>query len=429
MATFRGLFLLAGLFVQASTASQQCSWDPREAILTCSLTWRQSTARLTFAKHQREATSVLKIECSSDDFKSQKRLRVDYGGGRRRQDNLWPHLQGLEVKNCPLASIGVVLDGLSLENRRGNDILRDVIKPILGGRSLAGLRHLTLSKSQGVDAGESDFSSDLWCEVGSNLVSLNLSSNGMTKVPNTASTTNGSCPHFGLQRLEVLNLADNALSRLQDNNPASLLALSASSLTHLDLSRNRLQSLMTSAFNSLKFVDVSENKLTSWPSLLKVVSASASSLQELHAQGNQMANLSLAASEAVIGSVITFDSLVVLNLSRNALEGMQGLASLGLKQLVALDLSYNRLKSLQMSNGLDSLQVLSLSHNQLVSLGSLASLTRLHVLVLSHNNLDEKGLTVTNNSRSRDPSASVLRHMADLRSLSLDHNRLKSLPR
>ena len=403
-AAFSLIGILIGL--QGIDGSQECSWDPQEAALQCSLSWHQDQARLTFAKHQREATSVLKIICQDHGKKGQKkRLLVDYKN-RRNEKNFWPHLQSVEVENCPLSLIGVVLDGLSLETK-GDDILRDVIKPILGGRSLSGLRHLTLTKSHQEDV--NDFSSDLWCEVGSNLISLNLSSNGLNKVP---VSLNGSCPHFSLQRVEKINLAGNFISQLTDG-PASILELSSGSLTHLDLSNNRLQSLTPFKSRRLKFVDVSENKLTSWSSLLAFVAASAPSLQELQAQGNQMANLST--SEPVIA----FDNLVVLNLSRNALSTIEGLQRLQLKFLVALDFSHNRLKSLpDLSDLSGSLQVLSLSHNQLVSLGSLTSLTRLHVLMLSHNNLDEKGLT-----------SHPMANMSDLRSLSLDHNRLKGLPR
>ena len=94
----------------------------------------------------------------------------------------------------------------------------------------------------------------------------------------------------------------------------------------------------------------------------------------------------------------------------------------GLKSLVALDLSHNKLTRVDdhLFSDLILLQVLSLSHNQIVEVWpqSMAGLTRLHVLVLSHNNIDEKGL----------PS-DLLHQMSDLRSLSLDHNRLKTLPR
>jgi adenylate cyclase len=272
------------------------------------------------------------------------------------------------------------------------------------------------------DRGQIDFSSSLWCEVGSNLVSLNLSSNGLAQVP---TSINGSCKH-GYRHLEVLNLSDNVMTDL--DGLSSSPQLLAPSLTHLDVSNNRLQVFkLPNNMSQLKFVDVSENKLTS-SLVLGALSASAATLQELHAQGNQMESLpNLSTDDG--GSVINFDNLVVLNLSRNAISqrselkvGGGHLVAAGFKALVALDLSHNKMSLVDghLFRDLSSLQVLSLAHNQLVELrpDSLAKLTRLHVLVLSHNNLDENGL-----------ADGIFRHMADLRSLSLDHNRLKSLPR
>ena len=421
------------LLLKVAWASHQCSWDPSEAVLQCSLKWKKSPLTLTFSKHQREATGALKIFCTEKDDeavaanKKRKRLTVDYESDRRRKEtNLWPHLKSLQVHNCPLNAIDIVLKGRQLRTR--GDILHDVIKPMLGGRSLSGLRHLSLVNAAFTSSrGQVDFSSSLWCEVGSNLVSLNLSSNGLAQVP---TSINGSCEH-GYRHLEVINLSNNVMTDL-DGLSSSSSQLLAPSLTHLDVSKNRLQVFkLPDNMSRLKFVDVSENKLTS--SWLGALSASAATLQELHAQGNQMESLpNLSTDDG--GSVINFDSLVVLNLSRNAIShsdrrqvnvgsGSGGDHHVsGLKALVALDLSHNKMSLVDghLFRDLSSLQVLSLAHNQLVELrpDSLTKLTRLHVLVLSHNNLDENGL-----------ADGILRHMTDLRTLNLDHNRLKSLPR
>ena len=433
------------LLLEVAWASHQCSWDPSEAVLQCSIAWQKShPTTLAFSKHQREATSTLQIFCTeneNDDHvqeaEKRKRLSVDYDSDRRqrqRDNNLWPHLKSLHVQNCPLNAIDIALKGR--QHRVRGDVLHDVIKPMLGGRSLSGLRHLALVNATTTAGarGQVDFSSSLWCEVGSNLVSLNLSSNGLAVVP-----TSSPCKH-GYQHLEVLNLSDNVMTDL-DGSAASgsfTTQLLAPSLTHLDVSKNRLQVFkLPKNMSRLKFVDVSDNKLTS--SWIEAVSASAATLQELHAQGNQMEwlpNLSAATPTGDGGggraaeSVINFDNLVVLNLSRNAISqssdssssNLGGHLVSGFKALVALDLSHNKMSSVDghLFRDLSSLQVLSLAHNQLVELrpDSLAKLTRLHVLVLSHNNLDENGL-----------ADGILRHLADLRSLSLDHNRLKSLPR
>lgn len=372
------------LLLPPALASQQCSWEPSKAQLSCSVDHLSSIA---FAKHQKEATKTLEIRCQTSQVVG-KRLEVRHG------HNPWPHLQSLFVHQCPLTAISL-----------NGDVLQDVIKPLLGGRSLAGLRHLALLEGQ-----SSNYTSELWCEVGSNLLSLNLSSNGLSQVPSCART---SCR---FRHLEVLRLSDNAISELDDEQSV---LLKSEALIHLDVSRNRLQFFRLSSAPKLQWVDVSENKLNS--GLLEALSGSRASLLEVHAQGNQMTSLpNLSTSQ---GSIVNFDKLVVLNLSRNSIGTPEaGEVMLGLGQLVALDLSHNKLAFVDehLLSELTSLQVLSLANNQIVEFRpeSLAKLTRLHVLVLSHNNLDDKGL-----------GEKELLHMADLRSLSLDHNRLKSLPR
>ena len=189
--------------------------------------------------------------------------------------------------------------------------------------------------------------------------------------------------------------------------------------------------------SKLQRLDVSDNKLTSAEVVFEAVRSSRKSIEEIHAQGNQIDSL---------GSVnYTFDNLLILNLSRNryfiAKEKKRFLLSINLRQflfffisievmdafagmrsLVALDLSHNKLSTIDdnVFKTLVHLQVLNLAHNQIAHLKPLAltSLKRLHVLILSHNNLDDKGL-----------ASEALKDLSDLRTLNLDHNRLKSLPR
>ena len=96
------------LLLEVAWASHQCSWDPSEAVLQCSISWQKShPTTLAFSKHQREATSTLQIFCTeneNDDHvqeaEKRKRLSVDYDSDRRqrqRDNNLWPHLKSLHV--------------------------------------------------------------------------------------------------------------------------------------------------------------------------------------------------------------------------------------------------------------------------------------------------------------------------------------------
>ena len=421
------LLLLATAWASPSwperTSSSQCSWDLQEAVLECRLKPSDSgagkdTVKLVLARHQTQATLKLRILCQDMPRQPQK-LLVDYeGSSPSSASNPWPHLQSLHVENCPLASIGVVvLDGLSYEKKQGSDdVLQDVIQPLLGGRSLSGLRHLSL-----VNVSQ-ELSSNLWCEiVSSNLISLNLSSNGLDRLPRWLPGSACSSQESGISHLEVLNLSNNAISRLVDDD--QWFQLASTSLTHLDVSRNRLQAIRLGKMQRLVVVDVSDNKLSSAQDLMEAIEASSSTLQELHAQGNQMERLPNLFSQSSIN--VHFHSLLLLNLSRNALQDpqdpLEGL--LGFKPLVALDLSHNKLTKVDdhLFSDLVHLQVLSLAHNQIVRIGpqSLDKLTRIHVLVLSHNNIDEKGL-------GNQP---LFQHMSDLRTLSLDHNRLKTIPR
>lgn len=431
------LLLLAAAWAspnwQERTSASQCSWDPQEAVLECQLKpsfsdsgANEDTVKLVLARHQTQATLKLRILCQDMPARQPQKLQVDYeGSSLSLASNPWPHLQSLHVENCPLASIGVVvLDGLSYEKKQhSDDVLQDVIQPLLGGRTLSGLRHLSL-----VNVSQ-ELSSSLWCEiVSSNLISLNLSSNGLDRLPRwlpgsaCSSQESGIGGSSGGGHLEVLNLSNNAISRLVDDD--QWFQLASTSLTHLDVSRNRLQAISLGKMQRLVVVDVSDNKLSSAQDLMEAVEASSSTLQELHAQGNQMERLpNLFSAQSSIN--VHFHSLLLLNLSRNALQDpqdpLEGL--LGFKPLVALDLSHNKLTRVDdhLFSDLVHLQVLSLAHNQIVRIApqSLEKLTRIHVLVFSHNNIDEKGL-------GNQPR---FQHMSDLRTLSLDHNRLKTIPR
>lgn len=109
--------------------------------------------------------------------------------------------------------------------------------------------------------------------------------------------------------------------------------------------------------------------------------------------------------------------MCTINFSIKSIEKL-----VGMKSLVAVDLSHNKLTEIFQDSFQDlvDLQVLNLAHNQIVQLeaGALASLKKLHVLILSHNDLDEEVL-----------ASNVLNDMPGLKSLNLDHNRLRNLPR
>ena len=95
-----------------------------------------------------------------------------------------------------------------------------------------------------------------------------------------------------------------------DTASGLFLSMASTSLANLDVSRNRLQRFeLPNQMSKLQRLDVSDNKLTSAEVVFEAVRSSRKSIEEIHAQGNQIDSL---------GSVnYTFDNLLILNLSRN----------------------------------------------------------------------------------------------------------------
>ena len=95
-----------------------------------------------------------------------------------------------------------------------------------------------------------------------------------------------------------------------DTASGFFLSMASTSLVNLDVSRNRLQRFeLPNQMSKLHRLDVSDNKLTSAEVIFEAVRSSRESIEEIHAQGNQIGNL---------GYVnYTFENLLILNLSRN----------------------------------------------------------------------------------------------------------------
>ena len=86
-----------------------------------------------------------------------------------------------------------------------------------------------------------------------------------------------------------------------------------------------------------------------------------------------------------------------------------------------------------MFNGLESLQVLTVAHNRITTLApmSLHPLHNLHALVLSHNLIGseyKEGMDFGEIDKDKQVM-NCLKGKKKLRSLSLDHNYIKHLPR
>nr|ANG08888.1 toll family protein 10 [Oncopeltus fasciatus] len=248
----------------------------------------------------------------------------------------------------------------------------------------------------------------------------------------------------GLTQLKYLDLSDNNIWNLPDELFCPLY-----SLTHLNMTRNRLQDVLELGFSDwgdgptapgktcnvgLEELNVSMNDIALIPDN---AFTSLRSLQKIMLQDNAISSM---ADRAFVGLV----SLQHLNASSNKLvalppELFQSTRDLreiylnnnsisvlapglleGLDQLLVLDLSFNELTSAWVNrdtfSGLVRLVVLNLGHNQLVKIDShvFHDLYSLQILNLEHNEIEciSEGAFV---------------YLSNLHALTLSHNKLSNI--
>lgn len=211
--------------------------------------------------------------------------------------------------------------------------------------------------------------------------------------------------------LETIDLSMNGVASI----PGGAFSQLSASLQRLHLNGNGLSMIEDGAFDglgNLRILDLADNGLVAIP---PTALRQTTRLQRLNLQNNSLSSLAPGLFEAV------GDSLLVLNLSSNAItsEWVDADTFSGLENLVALDLSWNKLSRFSRGSfsDLTSLRVLDLSGNQLVSLGgsdTFKAQRNLHILQLSHNSLE-----------SLHPKS--ISSLPKLGSLALDNNRLRSL--
>ncbi|BET01333.1 unnamed protein product [Nesidiocoris tenuis] len=274
----------------------------------------------------------------------------------------------------------------------------------------------------------------------------------------------------GLTQLKHLDLSSNNIWNLPDELFCPLF-----SLTHLNMSHNRLQDVLQLGFSDwgagptapgktcnvgLEELDVSVNEIAIIPDN---AFTSLRSLQKIHLQENAISSM---ADRAFVGLV----SLQNLNASSNQLvalppELFQSTRNLreiylnnnsisvlapglleGLDQLLVVDLSFNQLTSSVVNrdtfSGLVRLVVLNLGHNQITRIDShvFQDLYSLQILNLEHNQIesiaDNAFVTLSNLhaltlSYNRITTIEPL-HLAGLyvlNQLFLDHNSIKQIDR
>ena len=339
-------------------------------------------------------------------------------------------IERLEVIDCPVkrlqrldllfvaSSVTSGLVSLTVRNERSDLVVERQARPVLTVEADAfqdaprGLAVLDLSGN-----GISSADPQLLCPLGRTLARLNVSHNALGSLDIVTS-----CP---LERLRHLHAFHNRLRRVPGRGA---LGRSLPNLSELDLSSSGLASLESGALSGLgelHVVKLSHNGLKSVPADLV---GPDNAVRELYLGNNSLSEIPAALLERLGGQ------LLVLNLSNNVISSnsrwLRDAPFSALKNLVALDLSHNRLANLGagLFRGLGALQVLTAAHNQIRSLAkdAFAHTPSLHALVLSHNSLEdlrEAGSKLDATQRS------VFDGLEKISSLGLDHNRLKVLDR
>ncbi|XP_055707210.1 toll-like receptor Tollo [Phlebotomus papatasi] len=391
-------------------APDECRWvgsTDDDVTLVCKLrTINSELENTNFSVIQPQNTVRLKLECSDGLFFQSS---INPGSFRALIE-----LRSLSVEYCKLSNL---TDG--------------------SFRGLSALRNLTIRthnadwSAMSLDVGRGVFTEEL-----ESLEGLDLSDNNMWTIPDGMI-----CPLRSLQRL---NLTRN---RIRDLGPfhlsASISTVSSkkcgSALKMLDLSHNNIENLPAAIFSglgrlselrlaangmnfiadralegliSLAIVDLSENRLNNLPPELF---SEARNVQEIYLQNNSLNVLAP-------GIFSELTQVVVLDLSHNELtsEWINGATFRGMRRLIVLDVSSNRISRLEVTTfrDLTSLQILRLQENQIEVIpdGIFLDLGNLHTLVLSNNRLS----TV---------DATTFQGLNTLSLLSLDYNRIARIDR
>ncbi|EDV97732.1 GH14531 [Drosophila grimshawi] len=241
---------------------------------------------------------------------------------------------------------------------------------------------------------------------------LNASYNKIQDISNfyfsSASLTSSRKSRICGSTLESLDLSANKMVSL----PSAMLSALVR-LTHLNMAKNSMSFLADRAFEglaSLRVVDLSANRLTSLPPELF---AETKHLQEIYLRNNSINVL----APGIFGELA---ELLVLDLASNELNSqwINAATFVGLKQLMMLDLSANKISRLEahIFRPLASLQILKLEENYIDQLpaGIFADLGELHTLILSNNRISVV-------------EQRTLQGLHSLQVLSLDYNRLSKL--
>ena len=233
-------------------------------------------------------------------------------------------------------------------------------------------------------------------------------------------------PLIGLTQLRVLNLSHN---QLKDIRPLAGLT----QLTDLNLSYNQLTDIKPLAsLHNLCSLKLNSNKIADNHWLIKAtyrIGLRSNPILPLNGLKQLMA-LDLSYNQLTdVRPLAGLTQLTELNVSHNQLTDVRPLA--GLTQLTELDLSRNQLTDVRPLAGLTQLTELDLSSNQLTDVRPLAGLTQLTELDLLSNQLTDvrplaglTQLTTLNLSRNQLTDVRPLAGLTQLTKLDLSYNQL-----
>lgn len=282
-----------------------------------------------------------------------------------------------------------------LEVKLSDNLLGDTLNPILSTgefRGLGLLRHLDISRNgiRAVEAGifrgceqlrELILDGNRLINVPANelggplsLRILRLKDNQINELPSKM-FANGQ-----LSQLELLDLSGNGLTTV-----GSTVFFGTPKLSNLYLSHNRISRLDSDAFDgteNLRVLDLSDNYLNEVPGV--VLSRHASTLTHLNLSANRIKIL----DNSELGKLTSLQSL---NLSRNEINNLAPGTFLGLRRLKILDLGVNSLRAIEDDafEGLHSLEKLNLIDNNilLIPASALGRLPRLMSLQIDFNRI------------------------------------------
>ncbi|XP_017490224.1 PREDICTED: toll-like receptor Tollo [Rhagoletis zephyria] len=413
-------------------APDECRWSGTSEVditLVCHLrTINSELENTNFSVIQPQNTIRLRLECndalffqsslSPDSFRSLVELRaltIEYcklgniteGSFRGLQD-----LRNLTIRthNGDWSTMSLDIASSSFSEFRQLDRLDlslNNIWLISDGMvcPLKVLTHLNISHNEIQDIGNFHFSASLSTRksriCGSSLTHLDLSANKIANLP--------SAIFSGLGRLSNLNLARNSMNFIADRAFEGLVSLSV-----VDLSGNRLTSLPPELFAEAKYV------------------------KEIYLKNNSINVLAP-------GLFSDLADLLVLDMSANELNSqwVNAATFVGLKRLVLLDLSANKISKLEASifRSLSSLQILKLEENYIDHIpdGAFADLANLHTLILSNNRISTIGphtlrglygilVLSLDYNRIAKIDTQALRNCSSIQDLHLNGNKLQTIP-